>query len=414
MNKGNSIRMRVSYFTSSYPRATDTFIQREVLGLRSESVEVFTSALRKPEGANNVSELIRSERENTTYFLPVKLFDLLRLNLQSLVKAPSKYFQTLYFSFRTGRPGIKGKFYQLFYFQEALLLSRYLIENKIQHIHNHFGDSSGMVTMLASQLSGVGYSITFHGPHIFFEPTLLALREKVKYAKFIVCISNYCKSQIMLFSDSKDWHKLHIVHCGVDIDTYSVAEPIAKILSSEAIKLLYVGRLAAEKGVPVLLNSLISLKSEGFDFHLTLLGDGPERMALEAKVKEQGLENNVHFGGFASQETVRKTLQNSDVFILPSFAEGVPVSLMEAMACGVPVIGTNVGGVTELIEHGVSGLVVSPSDEVSLKHAILSYIENEQLRENVKRDARKVIETQFNLDVEVTKLGKLIQKYQES
>lgn len=399
--------MRISYFTSSYPRATDTFIQREVVGLRAAGLDVFTSALREPEGANNVSPLILSERKQTTYFLPTNIIKLLTLNLKCLLTAPISYFSALKLAFNTRRPGIKGTIYQLFYFQEALLLANYLEDNKIQHLHNHFGDSSGMVTMLASQLSGVGYSITFHGPHIFFEPTLLAMREKVKHAKFIVCISNYCRSQMMLFSDTEDWHKLHIVHCGIDMQSYTLGQHKEEV-AERPVKLLYVGRLAAEKGVPVLLQSLIALKSEGQHFHLTLLGDGPERAALEAEVKAHGLDKMVHFGGFASQETVRATLQASDVFILPSFAEGVPVSLMEAMACGVPVIGTNVGGVTELIEHEVSGLVVAPSDDIALKNAISSYLDSPALRKRVSIEARKVVETHFNLDIEVSKLEQLI------
>ena len=405
--------MKVNYFTSSYPRATDTFIQREVLGLRELGIDIITSALRQPESANNVSPFIVNEHKKTTYFLPASPLELIKLNLSYLARSTSKYLKTLKLAFKTRRSGVKGTIYQLFYFQEALLLASYLEENKVEHLHNHFGDSSGMVTMLASQLSGVGYSITFHGPHIFFEPTLLALREKVKYAKFIVCISNYCKSQMMLFSDAEDWHKLQIVHCGIDINSYTIPQQPEKH-ADKPVKLLYVGRLAAEKGVPVLLRSLIALKNEGHEFHLTLLGDGPERAALEAEVKAQGLERMVHFGGFASQETVRSTLQASDVFILPSFAEGVPVSLMEAMACGVPVIGTNVGGVTELIEHGVSGLVVAPSDEVALKNAIFSYLSNPALRESVKQAARKVVESQFNLELEINKLEQLITTYQKS
>jgi colanic acid/amylovoran biosynthesis glycosyltransferase len=406
--------MRVSYFTSTYPRATDTFIQREVVGLRSKGIEVLTAALRSPEATNNVSDLIRNERKNTAYFLPANPLRLLRINILTVVKAPGDYLKTLKLAFKTRKPGIKGALYQLFYFQEALLLSDYLKSHNIQHLHNHFGDSSGMVAMLASHLSGVGYSITFHGPHIFFEPTLLALREKIKYAKFIVCISHYCKSQLMLFSDVEDWHKLKIVHCGVDVDQYAM--PLVKPTtdSSQPVKLLYVGRLAAEKGVPVLLRSLISLKNDGHRFHLTLLGDGPERTALEMEVKENGLTEMVHFAGFASQETVRDTLQNSDVFILPSFAEGVPVSLMEAMACGVPVIGTNVGGVTELIEHGVSGMVVAPSDDVALQNAILSYIKHPELRETIRITARNTIESNFNFRIEVNKLEHLIKEQLQS
>lgn len=404
--------MRIAYFTSSYPRATDTFIQREVVHLRAAKEDVLTCALRAAPDANNVSTLVISERKNTTYFLPANPLKLLSLNLKYLFSSPGRYAKTWSLAFKTRRHGIIGTLYQLFYFKEALLLANYLENNNIDHIHNHFGDSSGMVTMLASKLSNIGYSITFHGPHIFFEPTLLALREKVKYAKFIVCISNYCKSQMMLFSDAQDWHKLQIVHCGIDVNSYTFAQQPEK-QADRPVKLLYVGRLAAEKGVPVLLRSLIALKNEGHQFHLTLLGDGPERAALEAEVKAHGLEQMVHFGGFASQETVRSTLQASDVFVLPSFAEGVPVSLMEAMACGVPVIGTNVGGVTELIEHGVSGLVVAPSDEVALKKAIADYLKNPTLRESVKQAARKVVETQFNLDIEVNKLGQLIRTYQE-
>lgn len=399
--------MRIAYFTSAYPRATDTFIQREVVKLRAAGHEVFTYALRQPEAANNVSDLVVSERKNTTYLLPVNPLSMLALNLKMLVSSPIKYLRTLKLAYKTRRVGVKGTLYQLFYFQEALLLADDLVRNNIQHLHNHFGDSSGSVTMLASQLSGVSYSMTFHGPHIFFEPTLWALSDKVKYSDFIVCISNYCKSQMMLFSDASDWHKLKIVHCGIDVESYTAATVQAQ-LADAPVKLLYVGRLAAEKGVPVLLRSLIMLKNAGYSFHLTLLGDGPERQSLEREVNQHGLQEMVHFGGFASQETVRKTLQESDVFVLPSFAEGVPVSLMEAMACGVPVIATNVGGVTELIEHGVSGLVVAPSDEIALKGALAAYIDSAELRARVKVAARKTVETHFNLQTELNKLQHLM------
>jgi len=215
--------MRIAYFTSTYPRATDTFIQREVVNLRAAGFEVLTYSLRQPEVANNVSALVLDERKKTTFLLPANFVKLAFLNLAGIINNPGRFFKTLLLAFKTRKPGIKGTLYQLFYFQEALLLANHLVNNKIEHVHNHFGDSSGTITMLASHFSEVGYSITFHGPHIFFEPTLLALREKVKYSRFIVCISNYCKSQMMLFSDGEDWHKLHIVHCGIDVQSYKAA-----------------------------------------------------------------------------------------------------------------------------------------------------------------------------------------------
>lgn len=398
--------MRIAYFTSVYPRATDTFIQREVVHLREKGHDVFTYALRAPGADHNLSGLVASERANTVYLLPAKLWLLLKLNLRWIFKYPERYFSTLKLAFKTSKAGLKGFLFQLFYFQEALLLAQSLLSNRVSHLHNHFGDNSGSVTMLASKLSSVPYSITIHGPHIFFEPLDWALSEKVKNASFIVCISHYCKSQMMLFSDQKDWHKLKIVHCGVDISEYVFA-PKAMTREREVVKMLYVGRLAGEKGVPVLLQSLVELKNQGLQFHLTLYGDGSDRKLLEQLASSHGLNAYVTFAGFADQQTIRHALTNSDLFILPSFAEGVPVSLMESMAIGVPVIGTYVGGVVELITPDQSGLVVSPSDIDGLSAAIKKYINDAEFRARVSQNARQKIEQDFNLQIELTKLEAL-------
>ena len=398
--------MRIAYFTSAYPRATDTFIQREVLHLRQQGHEVLTFALRVPGLDHNVSELVKSERDKTHYLLPVNILVLVFLNLKWLISQPKKYFNVLKLAFETSRAGCKGLLFQFFYFQEALLLAKKLLEHQISHLHNHFGDSSGTVTMLASQLASIPYSITIHGPHIFFEPLDWALREKVKHAAFIVCISHYCKSQLMLFSDQADWHKLKIVHCGVDISEY-LFTPKVNAGENQLTKLLYVGRLAGEKGVPVLLQSLVELKKQGLQFHLTLYGDGADRKLLEQLVSSHGLNTYVTFAGFADQQTIRNALINSDLFVLPSFAEGVPVSLMESMAVGVPVISTYVGGIVELITPEHSGVLVSPSDIDGLSNAITKYISDAEFRLQISKNARQKIENDFNLRLELAKLETL-------
>ncbi len=398
--------MRIAYFTSAYPRATDTFIQREVQHLRLKGHDVFTYALRKPGLNHNVSELVKSESDKTHYLLPANFLILVALNCKWLLSKPQKYFNALKLALKTSRAGVKGRLFQLFYFQEALLLAQELLNNKISHLHNHFGDSSGTVSMLAGKLSDIPYSVTIHGPHIFFEPLDWALREKVQHSAFIVCISHYCKSQVMLFSDQADWHKLKIVHCGVDISEYVFA-PKSNVGQDQAVKMLYVGRLAGEKGVPVLLQSLVKLKNQGLQFHLTLYGDGADRKLLEQLVSSHGLNKYVTFAGFADQQTIRHALTNSDLFILPSFAEGVPVSLMESMAIGVPVIATYVGGVVELITPEHSGLVVSPSDIDGLSAAIKKYINDSEFRVKVSQNARQKIEHDFNLQIELTKLEAL-------
>jgi glycosyltransferase involved in cell wall biosynthesis len=394
--------VRIGYFTGIYPRATDTFIQREVRGLRARGIDVRTFSIHKTGSDHDVGPEVLAEKQNTMYLLPANPAGLIVDNVIAFISAPVRYLRALRLALVTARPGWRGMLYQMFYFQEAVILARLLRRQEISHLHNHLGDVSGTVTMLASALTGIGYSITVHGPHIFFDPTHWALREKVKFSRFIVCISHNCKSQMMLFSDQSDWDRFRIVHCGVDPNQFRHTE-----VRRQARKLLYVGRLAAEKGIPVLFESLKSLGQEEYDFELTLVGDGTERESLEELARLKGIADRVVFAGFASQEAVRDYLMQTDIFILPSFAEGVPVSLMEAMACGVPVIATHVGGIAELIEPGATGLLVPASDAVALRDAIASYLNDYGLREKVSRLGRDKVLSDFSLDKEVDKLARL-------
>jgi glycosyltransferase involved in cell wall biosynthesis len=277
-----------------------------------------------------------------------------------------------------------------------------LEQDRIEHLHNHLGDNSGTVTMLAAMLLAIPYSISIHGPHIFFDGPHWALAEKTEHAKFIACIGHFCASQMMLLSKREHWHKLQIVRCGVDPETFEYREP-----TRAAKQLVYVGRLAGEKGLPVLFESLAMLTEQGLDLHLTLLGDGEVRGDLEALAKLTGIADRVTFAGFVDQPTIRQTLRDSDVFVLPSFAEGIPVSLMEAMAIGIPVIATYVGGVPELVVDGETGLVVHPSDPMSLADAIARYASDAELCRHVSRRGREKVEREFRIDDQVDRLAEL-------
>jgi glycosyltransferase involved in cell wall biosynthesis len=398
--------LRIGYFTGTYPRATDTFIQREVKGLRARGIHVHTFSVRKTGSDHDVGPEVLAEKQNTMYLLPAGPLGLIADNIAAFVAAPVRYLRAMRLALATARPGWRGLLYQIFYFQEAVILARLLRRQGIDHLHNHLGDVSGTVTMLASALTGIGYSVTIHGPHIFFAPTHWALREKVKLSRFIVCISHNCKSQMMLFSDQTDWGRFQVVHCGVDPHQFQYIE-----VRRQARKFLYAGRLAAEKGLPVLFESLKLLAQQGHDYELTLIGDGDERKSLEELARRMGIADRLVFAGFASQDGVRAHLLRSDIFILPSFAEGVPVSLMEAMACGVPVIATHVGGIAELIESGETGLLVPASDAVALRDAIAKYIDDYGLREKVSRQGREKVMSDFNLDKEVDKLAQLFREH---
>ena len=398
--------MRIAYFTNTYPRATDTFIRREVLGLRQRGIDVRTFSVRRSGSDHDVGPEVLEEKRNTYYLLPTSPVALIGANLSALIYKPARYFASLGLALKTRQPGLRGLVFQLLYFQEAIVLGRELRRQGITHVHNHLGDNSGTVTLLASSLSGIGYSITIHGPHIFFDPTHWALREKVRYSRFIVCISHYCQSQMMLFSDQADWSHLKIVRCGVDVELFRCAQ-----VREKARKLLYAGRLAAEKGLPVLFESLRMLADKGYEFELTLVGDGVDRQALETLGRQLGICDRLVFAGYVGQDVVLEYLQRSDVFILPSFAEGVPVSLMEAMACGVPVLATYVGGVAELVEAEHTGLIVPPADSPALSEALARYFDDFELRRKVSRLGREMVMRHYNLNAEVEKLAGLFQTH---
>jgi glycosyltransferase involved in cell wall biosynthesis len=156
-----------------------------------------------------------------------------------------------------------------------------------------------------------------------------------------------------------------------------------------------------------LFESLLQLANDGYDFELTIVGDGSDRQALEQLAQRLGIGPRLVFTGYLSQQDMQRHLQESDVFILPSFAEGVPVSLMEAMACGVPVLATHVGGVVELVEPGRTGLLVPPADSAALRDAIARYLDDFELRERVSRLGRDMVAKHFNLDTQINELARL-------
>ena len=387
--------MRIAYLTGEYPRATDTFIQREVAALRGQGVDVCTFSVRRTSDEHIVGPEQEAERERTFYLLPPDPLWMAGSHLGLLVRSPKRYLRGLKLAWATRQPGLRGHAYQLFYFAEAGILARQLQSHRVRHLHNHFANSSCTVAMLAAELSGISFSFTMHGPAIFFEPRRWRIDEKIKRALFVACISRYSRSQGMIFAPVERWERMHIVHCGVDPVLYSPPQHRAG-----SRRLLYVGRLAATKGLPILFEALSSLKSSQEDLSLTIVGDGPDRNTLEEMAARLGVEQLIRFVGYQSQDEVRERLRQTDVFVLPSFAEGVPVVLMEAMAAGVPVVGTRVAGTNELVEEGVSGFLVPPGDAISLAARIAQLLDDVELRSRLGAAAQAKVEREFDVNRE--------------
>ena len=397
--------MRIAYLSGEYPRATDTFIQREVAALRQQGAQVETFSVRSTGEEHMVGEEQKQERNQTFYILPPSPIKLLRAHLNLLLASPKRYLTGLKLAWSTRLYGLRGNLYQFFYFLEAGVLAQEIRRRKIPHLHNHFGDSSCSVAMLAAELGGFTYSLTLHGPYIFFQPYHWRLDEKINRALFVSCISNYCRSQGMIFAPIEKWSKMPIVHCGIDPELFNLVSHQGK-----GKRLLYVGRLSAVKGLPILLESLVSLKQRHPNIILTVVGDGSDRTYLEQMTADLGLNNNVAFVGYKSQAEVRKYFEESDVFVLSSFAEGVPVVLMEAMAAGVPVVATQIAGISELVENEVSGYIVPAGDTVGLSQSIEKLLNDSQLRTKFGILGRNKVEKEFNLNIEAEKLYKIISK----
>ncbi len=401
--------MRIAYLTGQYPRATDTFIQREVAALREASVHVQTFSVRKPAADENVGPETKAERERTSYILPAKFGELMATGFRLKFGSPGRYFRGLKLALKVRQPGIKGLLYGLFYFVEAGLLAEMMRKEKLTHLHNHFGDSSCTVAMLAAELGGFTFSFSLHGPGIFFEPFTWRLDEKLKRALFVSNISHFCRSQAMIFCPPEKWDRLHIIHCGVDPALFKTVEHQGK-----GKRLLTVGRMASVKGMPVLLEAIKQLQADHPKLKLIVVGDGPERKDFESRAAALGIAERVDFVGYQSQAEVRQRLSETDVFVLPSFAEGVPVVLMEAMAAGVPPVTTRIAGVAELIDDGVNGKLVPPGDCKSLAYAIDALLNDADMRNTFGKAGHEKVAAEFNITKESDWLRRVMTSALES
>lgn len=400
---------KLAYLTGEYPRASDTFIQREVAHLRALGHEVLTCSIRTT-GAEHLVGPEQRDEHSRTY----KVLDAMRDPLTVIrahlrwMRQPKRYFNALALAWRTAPRGIRGRVYNLIYFAEAGVLAARLADDGVTHLHNHIAKASCTVAMLVGALSGLRWSFTIHGPDIFFEPHHWRIDEKAARATFVACISHFCRSQLMCFADQRHWSKLHIVHCGVDPSRYA-PKPQRSGLTA-----LFVGRLAGVKGVPILIEAMARLAERVPDLTLRLIGDGPDRTALEAEVAQRGLQDRVVFLGYRSQAEVAEELAQADVFVLPSFAEGVPVVLMEAMAAQVPVVTTRIAGVPELVQDGVSGRLVPPGEASAFTEALAELLSDADMRKTFGLAGRAHVLAEHDAAREARWLSQLICAYAEN
>lgn len=394
-------RPKILYLTTLYPAASHTFIQREISALRELNMDICTASIRRPADEHMIGQAERDEREKTYYVLSKGAFwKTVKAHATLKLTSPVRYLRTIALALRSFRPGVKGIIKQIAYFAEAGIIARHMQKNGVTHLHNHFGDQSATVAMLASQLSGIPFSFTIHGPTELEDPLGWAMDKKIALSKFTVCISEYSRNLASRIANGQHDDKLYIIHCGVFPEVYQDAEPSA----SEGLKLVFVGRLDPIKGVPILFDALEVVHKARSDVTLDIVGGGSLKDELEARAKNIP---GITFHGYLSQDEVAHRIEASDCLILPSFAEGLPVVYMEALASARPAIATDVAGVSELIVNNETGLLVEAGDSDQLAQAILTMANSPDKRREMGLAGRQRVAKEFNIREEAKRMKSL-------
>ena len=362
--------LQIAYLTSAFARPSDTFVRSEVDRLRVKGVEVTTFSIRRPEVDADVDmdvdANVLEHQSSTDYILEAGWLQLLLATFACFFANPVRYSQTKLLAWKTACPGLRGWCLQVVYLMEAAYLARQIRMRQLTHIHNHIGENSATVTMLASHLANVPYSLTIHGPAIFTAAQRWALGTKLDRAAFTACISWFCRSQCMLHAKPKTWERLHVVRCAVG--EKFLDEPKRETTGPPTIAC--VGRLCVDKAQRLLVEAAATLAKEGVDFRLMLIGDGPERAAIESIVRRENLSGIVELAGWQSSDQIKQVLQQATALALPSFAEGLPIVIMEALALQCPVISTNIAAISEVVEPGKSGWLLPPGDVSALAETL--------------------------------------------
>ena len=404
--------VRVAYLVGRYPTVSHTFILREVRALRELGVEVDTFSIWRSSPEQLLSQADREEAASTFNVLPLSPARLIRSKLAALAASPAALVRLVIHAFRLARPGAYGRFLAASWVVESLVVWNELRRRGIRHVHAHLPGTAPAVAMLATELansvdgSGHTWSLTVHGPAEFYEVRNDGLPEKVRSADFAISISDFGRSQLMAFVGEDHWSKLHVVHCGVKPDRYP---PRARRESDAGLRLLSVGRLAQVKGHGVLLEALAEMRARGSSATAAIVGDGPKRADIEQLARRLGLAGAVTFTGPVGQDEIDRHYEEADVLVVASFAEGIPVVLMEAMAHRLPVVATRVMGVAELVRDGENGLLVRPGRADQLAAALERLAADPELRARLGEEGRRTVESEFDVDASARRLCELFE-----
>jgi colanic acid/amylovoran biosynthesis glycosyltransferase len=415
--------VRIAYLINQYPKVSHSFIRREILALERLGFDITRIAIRGW-GEEIVDDADLAERGKTRYVLQAGIPAIASAVFNAAVSRPAHLARAVALAAQMGWRAERPLPYHLIYLAEACLILRWLDASDAQHVHAHFGTNSAEVAMLVRALGGPPFSFTAHGPEEFDKAAFIGLAEKIRRAAFVIAVSSFGRSQLFRVVSHQHWGKIHVVHCGLE-PAYFQTEPAARSggvgigshedgasnqeTYPESRNLVCIGRLCEQKGQLLLIEAARRLAAAGTDFTLTLAGDGELRGEIEALIWQYQLGARVRITGWISSEEVQKQLIEARALVLPSFAEGLPVVIMEAMALRRPVISTYVAGIPELVHDGEHGWLVPAGDVGALLAAINRCLETpSDVLQRMADAAYEQAARLHNVDTESAKLIALI------
>lgn len=377
---GSATPVRLAYLNSHYPALSHTFIQREVEALRERGLEIHTFSVRPfNEQGGLLSASMQREFETTKVLLDGDVRGWVSAHLGVFLRHPVAWARTLAKALRSGHSTLRGRVWQVFYFGESVVLYTAMRAKGLRHVHVHHANVGGDVARLACHLGTLidgadtwRWSITIHGSAEFEYPEQWDVANKVREASRVSAISDFCRAQLMRLVEVEHWDKIEKVHMAVDPARFA---PDGVREHDGPLRLLAVGRLVDLKGFPMLVDAVAELNRRGIPTEARIVGSGPIADKLQRTIERRGLADRVTLMGPIGEDDIVEQYRWADVFVSASFLEGLPVVLMEAMATAMPVISTQVGAVSELIEEGESGLVIPPARADALVEAIAHLVE---------------------------------------
>jgi glycosyltransferase involved in cell wall biosynthesis len=398
--------LRIAYFINQYPKVSHSFIRREILALERQGFTIQRIALRGWDGELVDSE-DQEERARTRYVLQSGVLPMLAATVRTLIASPRRFLDAFVLAVRMGWRTMRPLPYHLIYLAEACRMLPWLKSFGAMHVHVHFGTNSAEIAMLVRELGGPSFSFTAHGTETVDNAQLIGLDEKIRRSAFVVAVCSFGRSQLYRRVEHVEWPKVRLVHCGLEAAFYAL-EPTQP---SAAPRLVCVGRLSAEKGQILLVEAVHKLQQKGIECELQLAGDGEMRTEIERLIARYRLTGLVHITGWISGRRVKEEILAARALVLPSFSEGLPVVIMEAMALRRPVLATYVGGIPELVCPGEHGWLFPSGDVDALAEAMEDSLSRTVHELRVMGDAAYVrVLERHSIDVEAAKLAELFRE----